>query len=156
MTSQSVGLRNYAFQNGVLACIVVATRTVKACIRKATGTKRRLLLTIAVRTLLTIVAVKLIALFGAAPRVWVVVSRAQENGTQDERENISCSKHFLPLAVFSRVPIAAKKFLVPNSEGFAATSFSTAWGQATSSIEAKTSGSRLRLSWSAGGYWAVL
>jgi hypothetical protein len=66
MTSQSVTLRNHVFQNGILACIVIATRTVKAFIRKAAGSKWRLLLTIAVGTLLAFVALKLMALLGAA------------------------------------------------------------------------------------------
>jgi len=66
MTSQAVALRNHAYQNGVPAC---NTRTVKALICRATRSKWCLLLTIAVGTLLTIVAVKLVALFGAAVNV---------------------------------------------------------------------------------------
>jgi hypothetical protein len=69
MTSQSVALRNHRFQNGVLACMVTATRTVKACTRKAAGSKWWLLLSIGAGMLLTVVALKLVALFGAAVNV---------------------------------------------------------------------------------------
>ena len=69
MTSQSVARRNQRFQNGVLACIVIATGTGKACARKAARSRWWLLLTIAVGTLLTFVAIKLEALFGATVNV---------------------------------------------------------------------------------------
>jgi hypothetical protein len=69
MTSPSVALRNRTFQNGVLACMVIATRTVKACTRKVAQSRWWLLLSIGVGMLLTVVAFKLVALFGAAVNV---------------------------------------------------------------------------------------
>jgi len=64
MPSQAGALRNPRFQNGVLACM--ATRTVEACKGKAAQSNWWLLLIIGVGTLLSVVALKLAALFGAA------------------------------------------------------------------------------------------
>jgi hypothetical protein len=69
MTSQILALRSHRIQNGVLACMVVATRTVQACTRKAARSNWWLLLSIGVGMLLTVVAFKLVALFGAAVHV---------------------------------------------------------------------------------------
>ena len=48
MTSQSVALRNHRFQNGVPAYLVIATRRVRACVRKAAGSKWWLLFSMGV------------------------------------------------------------------------------------------------------------
>jgi hypothetical protein len=69
MTSQSVALRNHRFQSGGLACILIAARTVHACTRKVAGSRWWLLLSIGAGMLLTAVAIKLAALFGAAVNV---------------------------------------------------------------------------------------
>ena len=80
MTSQPVALRNHAFQNGVLACMVIATRTVKALIRKAARSKWSLLLTIAAGALLAVVAMKLMALLGAAFDISFLRNSGSETG----------------------------------------------------------------------------
>jgi hypothetical protein len=69
MPSQSVARRNHRFQSGVLACFLIATRTVHACTRKVAGSRWWLLLSIGAGMLLTVVALKLVALFGAAVNV---------------------------------------------------------------------------------------
>lgn len=80
MTSQPVALRNHAFQNGVLACMVIATRTVKALIHKAARSKWSLLLTIAAGALLAVVAMKLMALLGAAFDISFLRNSGSETG----------------------------------------------------------------------------
>ena len=69
MTFQSVALRNQMLHDGVLACILIAARTVRACSRKVARSKWWLLLSVGAGMLLTVVALKLVALFGAAVNV---------------------------------------------------------------------------------------
>jgi hypothetical protein len=69
MTSQSAALRNHTIPHGLLACVVIATRSVQACTRKAAGSNWWLLLSVGAGMLLTVVALKLVALFGAAVHV---------------------------------------------------------------------------------------
>jgi hypothetical protein len=66
MSAEVIGRKVDAVPSVTSAFTVAAARTMKACIRKAAGTKWSLLLTIAVGALLTVVAMKLMALLGAA------------------------------------------------------------------------------------------
>lgn len=66
MSAEAIGLKGHTVPSVISAFTVAAARTMKTIVRKATRSKWSLLLTIAVGTLLAFVAVKLVALLGAA------------------------------------------------------------------------------------------
>jgi hypothetical protein len=66
MSTEEIGLKRDTVPSVISDCTVAATHTMKTIIRRSTGTKWRLLLTIAVGALLAVVAMKLMALLGSA------------------------------------------------------------------------------------------
>lgn len=80
MSAEVMGLKGNTVSSVISNFTVAAARFMKAIIRKATGTKWRLLLTIAGGALLAVLAMKLMALLGAAFDISFLRNSGSETG----------------------------------------------------------------------------